>query len=234
MCGALEISISLHGVPRYRDGVLSWLVYNRADPIPVIPIYHVPSPLPSLPIGMAQPGQCPATVSQEEWTVSKLGHIYPASTARASPPTQQTWDIEQLLGQCLADVVGGGLTLNRHWFNVSCLLGIWLLSQLQWLAQRWHSHGPAPAGAGPSSNQFRPVSPVKWLSFIKFITVQKGNSFRGNGHHADMAMSPVAMHTTWSTYCTPRPGRRRIIPNMETYFRWKFFCQHDDENCCHD
>ena len=37
--------------------------------------------------------------------------------------TQQTRDIEAMLGQCWADVVDGGPTLNQHWFNVSCLLG---------------------------------------------------------------------------------------------------------------
>ena len=33
-----------------------------------------------------------------------------------------TRDIEPMLGQCWADVVDGGPTLTRHWFNVSCLL----------------------------------------------------------------------------------------------------------------
>ena len=28
-----------------------------------------------------------------------------------------------MLGQCWADVVDGGPTLNQHWSNVSCLLG---------------------------------------------------------------------------------------------------------------
>ena len=38
--------------------------------------------------------------------------------------TQQTRDIEPILGQCWSDVEDGGPTLNQHWFNVSCLLGI--------------------------------------------------------------------------------------------------------------
>ena len=38
-------------------------------------------------------------------------------------PSQQTRDIEPMLGQYWADVVDGGLTLTQHWFSVSCLLG---------------------------------------------------------------------------------------------------------------
>ena len=37
---------------------------------------------------------------------------------------QQTQDIEPMLVQYWADGVDGGLTLNQHWFNVSCFLGI--------------------------------------------------------------------------------------------------------------
>ena len=29
-----------------------------------------------------------------------------------------------MLGQCWADVIDGEPTLNQHWFNVSCLLGL--------------------------------------------------------------------------------------------------------------
>ena len=36
--------------------------------------------------------------------------------------TQETQDIETMLGQCWADVVDIGPTLTQHWFNVSCLL----------------------------------------------------------------------------------------------------------------
>ena len=39
--------------------------------------------------------------------------------------SQLTRDIEPILAQCWVDVVDGGPTLNQHWFNVSCLLGLW-------------------------------------------------------------------------------------------------------------
>ena len=37
--------------------------------------------------------------------------------------TQQTRNINSMLGECWADVVDGGTTLTRHSFNVSSLLG---------------------------------------------------------------------------------------------------------------
>ena len=44
--------------------------------------------------------------------------------AKPKGSTQQTRDIEPMLGQCWTDVVDGGPALTQHWFNVSCLLGI--------------------------------------------------------------------------------------------------------------
>ena len=37
--------------------------------------------------------------------------------------TQQTRDIEPVLGQFWTDVVEDWSSLDQHWFNVSCLLG---------------------------------------------------------------------------------------------------------------
>ena len=46
----------------------------------------------------------------------------PTSEYHMSAHSQHTRDIEPTLGQCWAEVVDGGSTLNQHWFNVSCLL----------------------------------------------------------------------------------------------------------------
>ena len=40
-------------------------------------------------------------------------------------PTQQTQDIDPMLVQCWASVVDGGPTLDQHWVDVLCLLGIY-------------------------------------------------------------------------------------------------------------
>ena len=45
--------------------------------------------------------------------------------------TQQTRDIESLLGWCWADVVDGWPTSTQQWFNVSCLLGNYFSIALQ-------------------------------------------------------------------------------------------------------
>ena len=38
--------------------------------------------------------------------------------------SQQTRDIEPMLGQCWADAVDAGPIWTQHWFNSTCLLGI--------------------------------------------------------------------------------------------------------------
>ena len=49
--------------------------------------------------------------------------VSPCYTNSTSYRPLQIRDIEPMLGQCLADVVDGGPTLNQLWFNVSCFLG---------------------------------------------------------------------------------------------------------------
>ena len=42
----------------------------------------------------------------------------------ASPAAQQTRGVEPVLVLCWASYADGGLELDQHWVNVSCLLGV--------------------------------------------------------------------------------------------------------------
>ena len=71
-----------------------------------------------------------ALMSVWAWQMHNIRHVF----------IQQTRDIELLLVQCCADVVDGGPTLNKHWFNASCLLGSW--AGVVWkLCHVWRPHG---------------------------------------------------------------------------------------------
>ena len=53
-----------------------------------------------------------------------LPDIGSVSACTARPAAQQTRGIEPVLVLCWASVADGGLELDQHWVNVSCLLGV--------------------------------------------------------------------------------------------------------------
>ena len=52
-----------------------------------------------------------------------LQHAACAAGGRETTRSHQTGYVKPMPIYCWADVGDGGPTLNRHWFNVSCLLG---------------------------------------------------------------------------------------------------------------
>ena len=114
-------------VPSYSTPALHWSAPLRsAPPLPLLQDPGMLTPPADLSARISPTG-CDRWRTLWQFCLSVLGLCWQSShrpvSITCSAISQQTRDNEPMLGQCWADVVDSGPTLNQDWFNVSCLLG---------------------------------------------------------------------------------------------------------------